>query len=152
MSEDPNTIEERLYNMETRSAFRRQTTWQIYFPLAVFFLILIGLAVGYGLSGTGTFSAWADISLMLLSIPMLIIGLILLVLTAGLIYGVSWLLKALPQPAWQVQQVFSKIAKRVQTAADRITAPFIKVNAVPAVFRRGQKTGVVQATEGEKHE
>jgi hypothetical protein len=157
MSEDINiSIEEgyneERYNKETRSTFRRQTAWQIYVPLAIVFLILVGMAAGFVLSGTGTFSTWADISMMLLAIPALVIGIILLVLTGGLVYGVSWLIKALPEPAWQVQQVFSKVAEQVQSAADGIASTFIRVNAIPAVFRRGRSDRVVQEAEGEKRE
>jgi len=149
--EEASYNEER-YNKETRIAFRRQTALQIYVPLVIVFLILVGMAAGFMLSGTGTFSAWADISLMLLAIPALVIGIILLVLTGGLVYGVSWLIKALPEPAWQIQQIFSKVAERVQSAADGIASPFIRVNAIPAIFKRGRSNRVVQDAEGEKRE
>jgi hypothetical protein len=148
MSEDPNVVEEVLYNTETRSAFRRQTARQIYVPLVVAFLILVGLAVTLGVTGTGSFSTWADISLMFISIPAMILGIILLVLTSALVYGISWLIKAIPQPAWKVQQIFVMVAERVNSIADSIARPFIKVNALPAVFQRKN----AQETEGEIQE
>lgn len=152
MSEEPVLPEQPTRNEETRRAFNRQAARQIYLPLVLFFLALAGAGLGLGLSGTGSFSLWADISIMLLSIPMLILGLVLLVLSAALVYGASWLLKAVPGPAWQVQQFFSNAAERIHEMVDNLSGVIIRINALPAVFTRRRKDTAVQDTGGEKSE
>jgi len=152
MSEEPVMQEQPTRNEETRKAFNRQAALQIYLPLLIFILVFAGAAVALGLSGTGNFSLWADISIMLLAIPMLILGLMLLALSGALVYGVSWLVKAVPGPALQVQQFFHTAAESIHDAADGLIAPIIRFNALPAVFRRSRKATTVQDTGGEKSE
>lgn len=143
--------EKPLYNEETRRSFRRQVARQIYLPLAGALLVLVGLAVGFSLGEMGTASLWADISLMMLIIPAVILGIITFVLAGALVYGVSWLIGAIPSPAFQAQQIVSMIADKARSAADGISEPIIRMSALQAVFRPGSKRSseVVQGEEQE---
>ncbi len=152
MTENDVQKDKKIYNEETRRSFQRQVALQIYFPLALFLLTVVGMAIGFSVGGIGTASLWADISVMLLAIPILIIGLVLLVLTAGLAYGVIWAVRAIPEPAWQAQVMIRKIADRLISLADAIAEPFIKLTSFKAIFRPGKRTRPADVVQGEKQE
>ncbi len=152
MTENNVQKDEKMYNEETRRSFQRQVAWQIYFPLFLFLLVIVGVAVGFSIGGGGSASLWADISVMLLSIPILIIGIVLLVLAAGLAYGVNWVIKALPQPAHQAQTIISEITDRIISIADVSAEPFIRLASFTAIFRPGKRNRPVDVVQGEKQE
>jgi hypothetical protein len=152
MTENDVQKDEKMHNEETRRSFQHQVAWQIYFPLVLFLLVIVGMVIGFSVGGVGSASLWADISVMLLSIPILITGLVLLVLTAGLAYGVHWVIGALPDPAYQAQMMINKITDRIITLADASAQPFIKFSSFTAIFRPGSRTRPVDVVQGEKQE
>ncbi|MEJ2708752.1 MAG: hypothetical protein P8074_14145 [Anaerolineales bacterium] len=131
MSDQPySTLPER--NPETHEAHRREVLWQVMVPLIVGVLVLLALAVLSATGGTEQVSRWGDVSLIWLILPMLLVALIFLVITAGLAYGVIWLVRVLPGYARQLQALFETLAVKVKQVSDLAAEPFIRIHSFMA--------------------
>lgn len=116
-------------NPATHEAFRRQVWLQIYVPFVAGLLLLAGTAIllaGAALAGP---SAWADASLILLLLPLIIFSVIPIVLLAFLVYGVSYLIGRIPVPAHQAQQAVAQAGRVIQQSAQRAAQPLILMKA-----------------------
>ena len=78
---------------------------------------------------------WADIALIWLIIPMMIVSLIMLLLLAGLAYAVIWLVRTIPGYALQAQNFMIMIAGQVERLGNMIVEPILRVNAILASLR-----------------
>jgi hypothetical protein len=139
MSDQPySTLPER--NPETHKAHRREVLWQVTVPLIGGVLVLLALAVLSATGGTEQVSRWGDVSLIWLILPMLLVALIFLVITAGLAYGVIWLVRVLPGYARQLQALFETLAVKVKQVSDLAAEPFIRIQSfmagMQALFNR----------------
>lgn len=116
-------------NPITQRAHRKQVFWQITVPLVIAALIILVLAVLVSAGNSQSASLWADISLIWLIIPVMIVSLIFLVVLAGLVYAVIWLLRNLPSYAMQAQNFMVMIAHQVERLGNAIVEPILRVNA-----------------------
>jgi hypothetical protein len=123
-------------NPVTQKAHRRQVFWQITIPLIVIALLAVAVAVLASLSSANTASRWADISLIFLIIPALLVAFLFLAFNAALIFGLVQLLKALPPFALKAQNLAYLVEARVRSMADSLAKPFIRANSVSAGWRR----------------
>ena len=128
---------------ETRTAFRRRVWLRIYLPMLLAFTLVIMIPVSIGIASYGTTSIWADTSLIFLSIPMLIVGLVFFALMLGCVYLVSLAIVKLPLPAAKLQQIF----KIVQAQMLRITDASVR----PVIFLRSI-AGTVASKKGQTEE
>jgi hypothetical protein len=122
-------------NPITKKAHARQRLWQITLPLVVGVIVVIALLVLASLAGTAQASRWADISLIFLLIPVMVISLIFLVLGAGLVYALVRVLQVIPAFAFRVQNLFTLIEDRVRTGANLAAEPIIRVSSWLAAIR-----------------
>jgi hypothetical protein len=122
------------------SAFRKSVWLQIYLPLLVIILILAGGVAALWVTGSGTTSAWADISLVLLLIPALLLGLIVLAILIALVYAMLQVITLIPGPARQLHKVVEKIAGRSLQFTDLIVRPMILPQAGAAAVRQFWRT------------
>ena len=129
------------HNPVTRAHHRREILWQVTVPLIVGLLLVAALAGGIILSGVGDAGLWADVSLIWLIAPALALALIPLAILAAMIYGLTFLLGALPPYAQRAQQGFEKIEAGVRRNADRAVEPLLRIHtilgALSALRRRG---------------
>jgi hypothetical protein len=116
-------------NPVTQQSHRKQVLWQITVPLVIGAVIILILAVLVTTGSPQTASLWADISLVWLIIPVMIVSLILLVLLAGLAYAVIWLVRTIPGYAMQAQNFMIMIASQVEKLGNVIVEPILRLNA-----------------------
>jgi hypothetical protein len=116
-------------NPVTYQSHRKQVLWQITIPLVIGAVIILILAVLVTTGSPQTASLWADISLVWLIIPVMIVSLILLVLLAGLAYAVIWLVRTIPGYAMQAQNFMIMIASQVEKLGNVIVEPILRLNA-----------------------
>lgn len=122
-------------NPATRAAHRKQVLWQISLPLLVVIAVFVALAVlATFMSGERT-SAWADIALIWLLLPILLFALLGILVTGGLAYGVLRLIGVLPGYFWRLQAAFNRLNSAVRRASDRAVAPAIKAAGARAALR-----------------
>lgn len=118
-------------NPKTRTKFRRETWWQIVFPMIVVTVGLAACAAGiFAARGEMGLSVVADYSLILLIIPVLLGGLIVLAMVVVLIYLAGLALNKLPPYAYLAQRSASAVQARVVGIANAITGFVIGLRAL----------------------
>jgi hypothetical protein len=121
---------------------QRQFFWQILFPMllvALFGLAAGGLVVWATFANKGDARLWADISLIWLLAPMLLLALVAAIAAGGLIYGLARLTKATPQLTVRLQELVHKGAKGLRRIADGTTKPFTWGGQVSAAVKAAAK-------------
>lgn len=127
------TLQQR--NPITYEAHRRQTFWQIYFPLIIFGLLVIGTMVLVALADREQHNRGSDISLIFLISVTLVAFLIVIVALVYLIINLRRLLKASPYFFFNVQRIFYTIEMRVKKASNVAVEPILKLNGFMAGAR-----------------
>ena len=111
---------------------RREVRNQIYGPLIVGLLFIAIVIIALVTAGFGTTSAWADVSLILMIIPIFILSLIILVAFLALTVGVVQLRSIIVAPLRQVYQYIVQFGSGVDRASDTMTKPWISLHAILA--------------------
>ncbi len=115
---------------------KRQFAWQILVPAIVAALIIIAAAVFVITRGTSTDRVAADISVMWLIIPVVVMLLVLLALVAGLIYGTAMLTRIIPQYSVKVQDFLKAVERGTRKMADGTAKPFFWIDETGAALKR----------------
>ena len=121
-------------NPETHAEHRRQMLWQVFVPLGVGAVLLLGACVlpVVAIVRGGDVSKWADTSLIWLLVPAMFFSLIPLALLGGLVYGVLKLFENMPGWMYRLQGIFELVRVKVREYSDKAVAPVIKVNSFTA--------------------
>ena len=109
---------------------RRDVNRQIILPIVLVSLVGIGLAIFSGFAAAGNYpgvSLWADISIIWLIIPMMMLALVIVALLAGLVYGLARLLKISPHYTGLAQSYALWINAEVTIWTDKIIQPVISI-------------------------
>jgi hypothetical protein len=119
---------------------KRQVAWQILIPFLLAALMLLAAGVWLVWGETARARVWADVSIMWLIAPMLLLTLAALALLIALIVGMVKLLQAMPRFTSRAQQISGQVAAGARKAADRAVEPFIWIEqagaAVKSIFKR----------------
>lgn len=124
----------------------RQIWLQIYLPLFVGMLLLIGLTLFLRRGAVGTASAWADASTALLLMPVIMLGFLFTLALIALAIGLGYLIGWLPGPIRKGWELLLQVESAVRRGADLAAKPMISawglwaslrasVNAVTSIFR-----------------
>ena len=103
-------------NPATHAVHRREVFWQITFPLIIVLTIVLGLTGGViyaGVIGLGEVSRWADVSLIWLLLPALVVALLMLLMLVGMVMLVAKLLGVLPGYARLVQDFVNLLRRKI---------------------------------------
>jgi hypothetical protein len=130
-------------NPITTQKHRHEVFWQITVPVTVggvlLLLIAIGVVIAY-FANTGDIAKWASVSTIILIVPAMIIGLIVIVVSAGMAFLVTRGLSEAPFIARRIQDIAVLIVVRVNKGSDISTEPFLRVHqftaGLRALFRR----------------
>ena len=109
---------------------RRDVNRQILFPIILASLVAIGLAILSGIAATGSnpgVSLWADISIIWLIIPIMMLALVILVLMIALVYGLNRLLKISPHYTGMAQAYALWLNAEAKIWTDKIIQPVISI-------------------------
>jgi hypothetical protein len=112
---------------------RKQRAAQIFLPVIVSTLMLVGLIVLISIStfkSGGDVGRWAAISTMWIIIPILVAGLIVLAILVGLIYLMMRLLNILPHYTGITQDYVSLASAYIIRAADMVSQPVIAIEGI----------------------
>jgi len=137
-------------NPTTYAEHRRETFWQITFPLVIGILLLLAAVAVIILSATQPVTdvgRWADVSLMWLILPSLFFALILLVLLIGFVYLISYLLRFIPRYALIVQLYFEAGKNKVSQLSNLSIEPILKMRSIWAAVRYAARLGKKPARE-----
>jgi hypothetical protein len=142
-------------NTETVARFRRQSWWQVTFPvLFITLLAVAGVVLLIVLGGPAAVSIVADYSLWLLITLAMAMAIIPLAIAGGLAYLMFKLIAGTPPITYKVQAFMEKVYKGADDITDRIANVVITVRSVlvgaGAVFAKeeGADGGQAGAAEG----
>ena len=124
---DPNPV--------TRRKYKRQVFWQIYIPMticAAFSILLMVLGVLATIAGV---SKVADIALVWLLGPAIILAIINLVFLVLSIFGVGRVLAVLPPYFRIAQDTLNKYKHQVFSIDEKLTQPIIGVQTISAKLK-----------------
>jgi hypothetical protein len=110
---------------------------QIYLPLFLGLLVLIGLVYSLRQGGVGTAGAWADASTVLLLVPVGLLGFLFMLACIALSVGVGYLIGWLPGPIREGWEFFLRISSGVRRGADLAARPIVSAKGVWASLRAG---------------
>ena len=114
---------------------RRQIWMEIYLPLGIGVMILAALVIWVWQAEFGAVSVWADVALVIVLIPLFVLGLIILIVLAGLTYGVFWLFGWLPDPLHRLQSTIDRVERGAQKGADGVARPMLMFHAAMAMLK-----------------
>ncbi len=114
---------------------KRQVAWQILVPFLLVTLILLAAGVWLVTGATAQTRAWADVSIIWIIIPILLLSLAALALLILLIVGMAKLMRATPRFTSRAQQVAGQIAARTRQAADGAVRPFVWIEQAGAAIK-----------------
>ncbi len=138
----------------SRPAKKRDYRVWIYLPFLIGVLALAGIIFLVVRAGFGSMSAWADASLALLLLPMIVLGLIPLVLVGLTIFGIVKLIGVLPESFQSVMRIFGQAEKAAQQAGDIAVRPVITAKSSWAGLQAscGWLVSIVKIIKGETHD
>ncbi len=122
-------------NRITKAMHRSEMLWQVILPTVVGFLLVAFLAVLLARAEVADASQWADVSLIWLVLPVLLLGLIPLAILGALIYLVTRLLAVLPIGAFRLQKAVIEVEARVRIGTDKAADPIIRLRGARAALR-----------------
>jgi hypothetical protein len=116
---------------------QQESFWQIMFPLILGGLIILGLGawIIWTAAGEGSVRQAADVSTVLLVIPVLVFALIPLALFGAGAYGIYRLRGVLPPYFQKVLQFIESIRAAVGKAADKSVEPIYSLGGILAAVR-----------------
>ena len=110
---------------------RRQMFKQVWLPLIasiILFLALVILTIVGAAQGSPQIERWGNLSAVMIILPVLFVGLITLIILGAADYGLSRLLKRIPEWMLKAQLFMIQLALSVRRAADAATKPIFAVN------------------------
>ena len=114
---------------------KRQIWLQIYLPLILGVIILVGLGIWVVLEGFGTASVWADVGLVLIIIPTFIIGVLVFAALIAITYGLFRLIDILPDPFDKIFMTVDRVGEVTSQGMDLAVKPVINVQKTGAALK-----------------
>jgi hypothetical protein len=114
---------------------RREYRQQILLPILLTTLVLVALGtllIIATFAWDGDAARWSAVSTIWLSIPVLIIGVLLLAVLVGIIYLLARIGRILPPYSSQAQQVFWLIEGNTKKFADGLAHPVVFLKGIAA--------------------
>ena len=130
---EPKELPER--NPVTYERHRKEVMWQILVPVLIGAVIVLALAILATTRTDAQVSKGADVSVIWMITPMLIIALIFLVLLGAMIYAVMSLLGILPSYARLVQDYFDAFRVQVGIISNKAVEPVLRMESIKASLR-----------------
>jgi hypothetical protein len=127
---------------ESYGKHRRDVTRQIILPVILITVVVVGLAALAIFAATGSNTAvslWADISLIWIIIPMMLLMLVILALTAALAYGLMRLLKVSPHYTGLAQHYALWLNAEIVAWADKIVQPVLTIKSWLEIFVKSEE-------------
>ena len=124
-------------NPITYEKHRREVFWQITVPVMVGVAILVFAAVAIVVGANAVqISKMADISLIYLIIPTMIITILFIAINAAFVYALIRLIQVLPLYSRQAQDFLIVVRIRVRQVSDKVVSPILGIKSFNASARQ----------------
>ncbi|HLE23830.1 MAG TPA: hypothetical protein VI701_05925 [Anaerolineales bacterium] len=121
-------------NPVTRAAFRRQVRREVYLPIALAVLAILLLVTVVIFVQYGTSSAWADMALVLLAVPVAVLLVVLTAVLGGAIYLMLLLIREVPTVTSTLQDGADRLEGAVRRGSDAAVQPIFAPAGVAAAL------------------
>ena len=131
-------------NPRTHAEHKREVFWQITLPLLIGVLLIlaaIAAIIFSSIQPVTDLQRWADVSLIWLILPSLVISLLGLIVLVGLVFAVTFLLHRIPSIARTIQLYFELAREKINQLSNKLTDPFVRLNGFWAAVRRATQLG-----------
>lgn len=131
------TIRRQQVNRGRTAAFRRAVLLQVYLPLALGAALVVGtISLGLVVGGPGgaTPGGMADVALIALLLPAMLLGLIALAGTSLVALGLARLIGWLPERTQTVQRLVGQVAHQSDRIAGRVAQAVVAPKSVWAAI------------------
>jgi heme/copper-type cytochrome/quinol oxidase subunit 2 len=118
-------------NQKAQKDHKRETFWQITFPLilGVIFVLILATLTFLAATGDGRIAQAADAALIFLIIPLMLFTLISTIIFAAITFGMIKLNSTLPFYFKQLQDVLVRVRQQVQMGSDKSVEPILKIQS-----------------------
>ena len=126
-------------NAQVHAEHKREVSQQIYLPVIIGFLVILAGVIAiiiYGVQAGSNLRRWADVSLIWVIIPAMFIGIVMMVVVIGALYGITRVLGILPGYSKIVQGYFQQADIKVAQVTNGIVEPILRVRSSWAVVKR----------------
>lgn len=130
---------------ESKEQSKKEHFLQIYLPLIFFLLLVIiaaGLAINISVSKIQSVQHWANISVVILVVPLLFSTLIFLAIFLLIIIGQAKFLKWLLIHAANLHVFIMKIAVLIMNGSNKLVSPIIKskskIFSLKSIWKKGR--------------
>ncbi len=117
-------------------AFKRQMRLQVYLPLGLFTLMLLAVVTWFWIGGIGGTGVWADVGLIVILIPALLVGLIVLALMIALAILIGRLVDLIPEPSNRVLSIFHRVDREASRSLDLALRPLVSLSALWSALKQ----------------
>jgi len=127
-------------NPVTQAAHKKDFLKTVILPFVLVVLAMVAVIVIFAVFEIGDIGTWSQISTILLVSLCLVFGLVILALVGGMVYLVSYVLKAMPIYTQKAQEGIETVRDQAIRGADITVKPVIQIQsflaAVNALFGR----------------
>lgn len=123
-----------LRNPLTHSQHKRESFWLIAFPLGIGIILFLALGILASHFEGKNARVWADISLIFLSLPLMLLGILILATIISLIYGIYYLTRFVPPYAQRVQNVALLMKHHIHLGCDVAVKPILFIHSLTAAI------------------
>jgi hypothetical protein len=116
-------------------AHKHQLAWQILVPFLVAAVLIITAAVVVATSSGSASRPWADVSIIWLIAPTLILALFFIIVLVFLIYGIVKLLQITPHYTGKTRDFFALLSERTRVIADAAAKPIVWFQQAGAILK-----------------
>ncbi|MHC1784043.1 MAG: hypothetical protein AB9891_15030 [Anaerolineaceae bacterium] len=127
------------YMKDPQTQHRRQSLWQIYFPLAVGFAVFLVLGIMVVVSqetGNPELSRWAAIATIWLVLPLLAFGIATLLVNLLFIFLFAKINNSLPDYGRLARFYVFRLSLQIQALANKLTTPGINFQSNLAGWKK----------------
>lgn len=121
---------------------RSDVTRQILLPVALVAVLVLVIAVLTGVAAAGkskAVSLWADIATIWVILPLMLLLVVILMVTAALVYGLQRLLKISPRYTGIAQDYVLWFNAQISLWADKIVRPVLQIRAWLDLFVKSEE-------------
>ena len=124
-------------NPKTLKDHKRETFWQITFPLilGLVFVLILAVLTFMAATGDGRITQAADAALIFLIVPLMLFTLISTIIFAAITFGIIKLNSTLPLYFKQAQDALIRVRQQVQVGSDKAVEPILKIQGFFASLR-----------------
>jgi len=129
----------------------RRALWRrMYAPLLIGILLLSAAAAGLFFGGVWSLRGWADVSVVFLLSPLLLVAVGLFLVLFALAAGVGRIIQWIPSAADAVRRWLDAVQRVVQRVSDLAAKPFLMLGSFAAILRAAAAVlrRVVRTDEG----